>query len=120
MCRDTRRGRLPPSRLDLAAAHERINVQLCQVSLRNRAPLTSAIAAFAFYVGDIRVEGPHPFSSSGSNLGPGRLRTAITPTAWSSCAAPLAPGRSVSGQRRRSAFITPSSGGWILFGKRPN
>jgi hypothetical protein len=25
--------------------------------------------AFAFYAGDIRVEGPHPFSSSGSNFG---------------------------------------------------
>ena len=25
--------------------------------------------AFAFYAGDIRVEGPHPFCSSGGNLG---------------------------------------------------
>ncbi len=29
--------------------------------------------AFAFYAGDIRVEGPHPFCSSGGNLGTGRL-----------------------------------------------
>ena len=28
--------------------------------------------AFAFYAGDIRVEGPHPFCSSGGNLGTGR------------------------------------------------
>jgi hypothetical protein len=28
--------------------------------------------AFAFYAGDIRVEGPHPFWSSGDNLGNGR------------------------------------------------
>jgi Thiolase C-terminal domain-like len=33
--------------------------------------------AFAFYAGDIRVEGPHPFSSSGGNLGSGRTRTAM-------------------------------------------
>jgi hypothetical protein len=33
--------------------------------------------AFAFYAGDIRVEGPHPFCSSGGNLGTGRLRTAM-------------------------------------------
>ena len=31
--------------------------------------------AFAFYAGDIRVEGPHPFCSSGGNLGNGRTRT---------------------------------------------
>ncbi len=33
--------------------------------------------AFAFYARDIRVEGPHPFCSSGGNLGNGRLRTAM-------------------------------------------
>ena len=33
--------------------------------------------AFQFYAGDIRVEGPHPFCSSGGNLGTGRLRTAM-------------------------------------------
>ena len=33
--------------------------------------------AFAFYAGDIRVEGPHRFSSSGGNLGNGRTRTAM-------------------------------------------
>jgi hypothetical protein len=33
--------------------------------------------AFAFYAGDIRVERPHPFCSSGGNLGNGRTRTAM-------------------------------------------
>jgi hypothetical protein len=33
--------------------------------------------AFAFYAGEIRVEGPHPFCSSGGNLGTGRTRTAM-------------------------------------------
>jgi hypothetical protein len=32
---------------------------------------------FAFYAGDIRVDGPHPFCSSGGNLGNGRNRTAM-------------------------------------------
>jgi hypothetical protein len=54
--------------------------------------------AFAFYAGDIRVEGPHPFCSSGGNLGNGRTRT---PTASSSSAARPAHGRSRFGQRPR-------------------
>jgi hypothetical protein len=33
--------------------------------------------AFAFYAGDISVEGPHPFCSSGGNLGTGRTHTAM-------------------------------------------
>jgi hypothetical protein len=33
--------------------------------------------AFASYAGDIRVEGPHPFCSSGGNLGNGRTRKAM-------------------------------------------
>ena len=47
--------------------------------------------AFAFYAGDIRVEGPHPFSSSGGNLGNGRCRSSARP----------AHGRSRFGQRLR-------------------
>ncbi len=33
--------------------------------------------AHDFYAGDIRVEGPHPFLSSGGNLGTGRTRSAL-------------------------------------------
>jgi hypothetical protein len=33
--------------------------------------------AFAFYAGDIRVEEPHPFCSSGGNLGNGRASTTM-------------------------------------------
>jgi hypothetical protein len=33
--------------------------------------------AHDFYAGDIRVEGPHPFLSSGGNNGTGRTRTAL-------------------------------------------
>jgi hypothetical protein len=56
---------------------------------------------FAFYAGDIRVEGPHPFSSSGGNLGTGRTRTSMYTTASNSSAARLANGRSRFGQRLR-------------------
>jgi hypothetical protein len=74
--------------------------------------------AFAFYRGDIRVEGPHPFSSSGGNLGTGRLRTAM----YTDCIEQL---RGTAGTRQvrvraetaLAAFTTPSSGGWIMFGK---
>ena len=35
--------------------------------------------AFAFYVADIRVEGPHPLCSSGGNLGNGRTQHRAAP-----------------------------------------
>ena len=40
--------------------------------------------AHDFYAEDIRVEGPHPFLSSGGNNGTGRNRASSTPTAFSS------------------------------------
>ena len=69
--------------------------------------------AFAFYAGDIRVEGPHPLCSSGGNLGNGRTRTAM----YTDCIEQL---RGTAGARQvkvraetaLGAFTTPSSGGW--------
>ena len=77
--------------------------------------------AFAFYAGDIRVEGPHPFSSSGGNLGTGRCRTAMYTDSIEQL-------RGTAGARQvrvraetaLAAFTTPSSGGWIMFGKHPS
>ncbi len=77
--------------------------------------------AFAFYAGDIRVEGPHPFSSSGGNLGNGRTRTAMYTDSIEQL-------RGTAGARQvrvraetaLAAFTTPSSGGWIMFGKSPS
>src|SRR5438128_2307075 len=74
--------------------------------------------AFAFYAGDIRVEGPHPFCSSGGNLGNGRTRTAMYTDSIEQL-------RGTAGARQvrvraetaLAAFTTPSSGGWIMFGK---
>ena len=67
--------------------------------------------AFAFYAGDIRVEGPHPFSSSGGNLGNGRTRTAMYTDSIEQL-------RGTAGARQvrvraetaLAAFTTPSSG----------
>ena len=77
--------------------------------------------AFAFYAGDIRVEGPLPFCSSGGNLGNGRTRTAMYTDSIEQL-------RGTAGARQvrvrtetaLAAFTTPSSGGWIMFGKSPN
>jgi hypothetical protein len=57
--------------------------------------------AFGFYAGDIQVEGPHPFCSSGGNLGTGRCRTAMYTDSISTSAARLAHRRSEFGQRPR-------------------
>jgi hypothetical protein len=77
--------------------------------------------AFAFYAGDIRVEGPHPLSSSGGNLGNGRTRAAMYTDSIEQL-------RGTAGQRQvqircetaLAAFSTPPSGGWIMFGKHPS
>ena len=77
--------------------------------------------AFDFYAGDIRVEGPHPFSSSGGNLGSGRLRTAM----WTDSIEQL---RGTAGPRQVTVraevavggFGPPLGGGWIMFGKHPS
>jgi hypothetical protein len=75
---------------------------------------------FAFYVGYIRVEGPHPFCSSGGNLGIERTRTAM-------CTDSIEQLRVTAGARQvkvraetaLAAFTTRSSGGRIIFGKSP-
>ena len=76
--------------------------------------------AFAFYAGDIRVEGLHPFSSSGGHLGNGRTRTAMYTDSIEQL-------RGTAGARQvrvraetALAAFTPSSGGWIMFGKSPS
>ena len=57
--------------------------------------------AFAFYAGDIGVEGPHPFCSSGGNLGNGRTRTAMYTDCIEQLRGTAAHGRSGFGQRPR-------------------
>ena len=57
--------------------------------------------AFAFYAGDIRVEGPHPLCSRGGNLGNGRTRTAMYTDCIEQLRGTAARGRSGFGQRLR-------------------
>jgi acetyl-CoA acetyltransferase len=77
--------------------------------------------AFAFYAGDISVKGPHPFSSSGGNLGNGRVRSAMYTDSIEQL-------RGTAGARQvtvradtaLAAFTTPPSGGWLMLGKHPS
>jgi hypothetical protein len=74
--------------------------------------------AFAFYAGDIRVEGPHPFCSSGGNLGNGRTRTAMYTDSIEQLRGTASSRQvRVRTETARAAFTTPSSGGWIMFSK---
>src|SRR6201981_2205917 len=60
-----------------------------------------------------KVEGPHPFSSSGGNLGNGRTRTAMYTDSIEQLrgTAGARQGR-VRAETALAAFTTPSSGGW--------
>jgi len=74
--------------------------------------------AFAFYAGDIRVEGPHPFCSSGGNLGNGRTRTAMYTDSIEQLRGTAGARQvKVRAETALAAFTTPSNGGWIMFGK---
>ena len=72
--------------------------------------------AFAFYGGDIRVEGPDPLCSRGGNLLNGRTRTAMYTDCIEQLRGTAALGRSGFGQRlrlglspRRAAAAGPCS-----------
>ena len=77
--------------------------------------------ALKFYAGDISVKGPHPFNSSGGNLGTGRVRSAMYTDAIQQL-------RGTAGERQvtvradtaLAAFTTPSNGGWLMLGKHPS
>ena len=74
--------------------------------------------AFAFYVGDIRVEGPHRSLRAAAIWGTGVTRTAMYTDSIEQL-------RGRAGQRQvrvraetaLAAFTTPSSGGWLMLGK---
>ena len=77
--------------------------------------------AFQFYADDIRVEGPHPFSSSGGNLGTGRLRTAMWTDSIEQLRGSAGPRQvTVRAETAVAGFGPPLGGGWIAFGKYPN
>ncbi len=77
--------------------------------------------AFDFYKGDMRVEGPHPFNSSGGNLGNGRTRTAM----YTDCIEQL---RGIAGARQvqvkaetaACGMVTPTGNGHIFLSTVPS
>jgi acetyl-CoA acetyltransferase len=77
--------------------------------------------AHDFYQGDISVHGPHPFNSSGGNLGCGRTRTAH-------CTDSIEQLRGTAGERQVKVradtaiwgIAPPLGGGWLTFSKTPN
>ncbi len=74
--------------------------------------------AHDFYAGDISVEGPHPFLSSGGNIGTGRTRSAI----FTDCIEQL---RGTAGRRQVkvraetavAGCVLPAGNGHVVFGK---
>jgi len=69
----------------------------------------------------IRVEGPHPFYSSGGNLGNGRTRTAMYTHSLEQLRGTAGARQvTVRAETALAAFTTPSNGGWIMFGKNPS
>lgn len=78
--------------------------------------------ALAFYAGDVSVERPPPVSSSGRDLGTGRLRTALYIDSIDQLRGTARPRQvKVRAETALAAFTTPSSsGGWITFGKHPS
>jgi acetyl-CoA acetyltransferase len=77
--------------------------------------------AFAFYAGDISVHGPHPFSSSGGNLGTGRVRSAMYTDSIEQLRGTAGARQvKVRAETALAAFTTPPSGGWIMLGKHPS
>ncbi|MDO8749732.1 MAG: thiolase family protein [Dehalococcoidia bacterium] len=77
--------------------------------------------ALDFYAGDIRVEGPHPFLSSGGNNGTGRTRTALFIDSIEQL-------RGMAGKRQirircetaLAGATTPTGNGFIMFSKHPS
>ncbi|MBI4282453.1 MAG: thiolase family protein [Chloroflexi bacterium] len=74
-----------------------------------------------FYQGDISVEGPHPFLSSGGNNGTGRTRCAI----FTDCIEQL---RGTAGERQvrvraetaTAGCVMPGGSAWVVFGSSPD
>ena len=74
--------------------------------MSNRAPLT---------------EGPHPFCSSGGNLGTGRTRTAMYTDSTEQLHGTAGARRvRVQAETALAEFTTPGSGGLIMLGKYSN
>ncbi|MSQ28980.1 MAG: thiolase family protein [Dehalococcoidia bacterium] len=77
--------------------------------------------AHDFYAGDISVEGPHPFLSSGGNIGTGRTRTSIFTDCMEQLQGRAGP-RQIRGKREiaLAGGVLPGNAGWTVFSSIPD
>ena len=74
--------------------------------------------AHDFYAGDIRVEGPHPFLSSGGNNGTGRNRAVLYADSLQQLRGTAGPRQvTVKADTALAGCNTPDSNGFIMFSK---
>ena len=77
--------------------------------------------ALDFYGGDIRVEGPHPFSSSGGNAGNGRTRTWIYTDSIQQLQGRAGQRQvTIKAETAVAGAFTPSASDWTVFGTSPD
>ncbi|MFH1560161.1 MAG: thiolase family protein [Chloroflexota bacterium] len=77
--------------------------------------------SFDFYAGDISVEGPHPFNSSGGNLGCGRTRTAMYTDIIEQLRGTAGPRQvRIRAETGAAGQVTPGGNGWIFWGVNPS
>lgn len=74
--------------------------------------------ALAFYRGDISVEGPHPFLSSGGNNGTGRTRTAIYTDTIEQLRGTAGPRQvRIRAETGIAGCVLPQTNGHVVFGR---
>ena len=77
--------------------------------------------AHDFYKEDIRVEGPHPFLSSGGNNGSGRTRTAIFTDCMEQLQERAGPRQvQIRHETALAGGVLPHWSGWTMFGINPD
>ena len=77
--------------------------------------------AHDFYADDIRVEGPHPFLSSGGNNGTGRTRTALFTDSVEQLQGRAGERQvKIKAETALAGCNTPDSSGWIVLGTSPD
>jgi hypothetical protein len=77
--------------------------------------------AHDFYAGDIRVEGPHPFLSSGGNNGTGRTRSCLFSDSLEQLRGSAGSRQvTVRAETALAGCNTPDSCGFMMFSKHPS
>jgi len=77
--------------------------------------------AHDFYAGDISVEGPHPFMSSGGNIGTGRTRSAIFTDSIEQLRGTAGKRQvNVRAENAIAGCVLPAGNGHVVFSKNPD